>query len=93
MTELKITQVQVNPINEPKGKLRGFARICLNDQLQLTSLRIYEGTRGLFVSFPNDPSYKGDDYKQLFYPVSKEFREHIDQVVLAEYEHETTQIS
>lgn len=91
MSDLKCTQVQVFPVAEVKGKLKAFARVCLNDSLQLTSLRIYEGTHGLFVSYPNDPNYKGEDYKQLFYPVSKELRDHIEQLVLQEYETESVQ--
>lgn len=81
---LKITACQVFPINLD-GKLKAFARIVLNDQLQLTSLRIYEGAKGLFVSYPNDPAHKGNDYRQLFYPVTKELRNHIEEVILEEY--------
>ena len=89
---LTITQVQVFPIPEPNGKLRAFARILLNDQLLLTSLRIYEGTKGLFVSYPNDPMHKGEDYRQLYYPVTKELRDHIEQVVLEEWDQVTKQL-
>lgn len=92
MTDLKVTQVQVFPIKETTGKLRAFARITLNDQLQLTALRLYEGTHGLFVSYPNDPNYKGEDYKQLYYPVSKELRDLIEKSILTEYEHESVEV-
>tara|TARA_B110000483_G_scaffold226847_1_gene288010 strand:- start:833 stop:1123 length:291 start_codon:yes stop_codon:yes gene_type:complete len=89
--QLLITQVQVFPIKEPQGKLKAFARISLNDALQLTGLRIYEGTHGLFVSYPNDASYKGEDYKQVYYPVTSELRKHIEETVLTEYENESVQ--
>lgn len=82
---LKVTQVSVFTFNNNEGKLRGTARIVLDDQLQLTGLRIYEGSHGLFVSYPNDPYYKGEDYRQLFYPVTKELRDHIEDVILGEY--------
>jgi len=84
---LEITNVTVYPVfNE--GKLKAFARICLNDALQLTSLRVYQGTNGLFVSYPNDPNYKGDDYKQLFYPITREFREIVEKTILDKYQEE-----
>ena len=86
----KITQTQVF-LNSEEGKLKGFARVCVNDELMLTGLRIYEGTNGLFVAYPNDPNYKGDNYKQLFYPVSRGLREHIEEEVLGEYEREIRQ--
>ena len=84
---LKVTNINVFPVPELQqgGKLKAFARIVINDQLQLTSLRIYDGVNGLFVSYPNDPHHKGNDYRQLFYPVSKELRDHIEHAILAEY--------
>ena len=85
---VQITQVQTFPIKEPHGKLMGFARVCLNDALQLTGLRIYKGTHGLFVSYPNDTSHKGDDYKQVYYPVESELRSLIEVTILHDYERE-----
>lgn len=83
---LTVTQVQVFPIHEPVGKLMGFAHVLINDQLLLTSLRIYAGTKRLFVSYPNDPAHKGEDYRQLYYPVTKELRDLIEEKVLEDYE-------
>lgn len=88
--DLSITSVQIFPLHNSEGKLKAFARIVLNDQLQLTSLRIYEGSKGMFVSYPNDPAHKGEDYRQLFYPVSKELRERIESAILGEF-NKTTQ--
>jgi stage V sporulation protein G len=34
---------------------------------------------------PNDPGYKGDDYRSLFYPLTEELRDHIEAEVLAKY--------
>lgn len=83
--QLAITSVQIFPLLQSEGKLRGFARIVIADQIQLTSLRIYQGTKGLFVSYPNDPAHKGEDYRQLFYPVTKELRDAIEEAILNEY--------
>lgn len=82
---LEITQVQVFPLHQETGKLKAFARIVLNEQLQLTSLRVYEGSKGLFVSYPNDPAHKGEDYRQLFYPVERQLRDQIEARILEEY--------
>ena len=79
-----VTHCSVFPTNT-EGKLKAFARIVINDQLQLTSLRIYDGVNGLFVSYPNDPHHKGNDYRQLFYPITKDFRDEIEVVILQEY--------
>jgi stage V sporulation protein G len=82
---VKITNIQVYPIQEPKGKLRAHARILLDDELQLNGLRIYEGHAGFFVSFPSDPDKGDEDYRQVFYPVTHELRDHIEGTVLDEY--------
>lgn len=82
---LEITNLQVYPVKEPKGKLRAVARIVLADQLQLTGLRVYDGVHGLFVSYPNDTSRKGEEYHQIFYPVTSELRASIEKAVLEEY--------
>lgn len=84
-TTFQITGLQIYPVRGPQGKLRAYARVMLGDQLQLTALRVYDGSGGLFVSYPSDPSYKGEDYRQLFYPVTRELRDEIEKAVLAEY--------
>ena len=80
-----VTSVQIYLLKEPMGKTRALARIVLNDAFQLTGLRIVDGSNGLFVSYPNDPSYKGDDYRSLFYPLTGELREQVEEAVLAKY--------
>lgn len=85
MKTLEITNVQTFPLTEPLGKTKGFARVVLNDQIQLTGLRIVDGVNGLFVAYPNDPSYKGEDYKSIFYPLTRELRDHIETVVITKY--------
>ncbi len=81
-----VTNVQVYPLKEVTGKTRAMVRVVLGDQLQLTGMRVVDGSNGLFVGYPNDPSYKGDDFKSLFYPVTKELRDQIETVVLARYQ-------
>lgn len=82
---IEVSNVQVYPIREPKGKMRAFARVLLGDQLQLTGLRVFDGSKGLFVSYPNDPYHKGEDYRQIFFPTTGDLREAIEQAVLEEY--------
>ncbi len=83
---LAVTNVQVYPIKESLGKTRAFARVVVNDQLQPTGLRVMDGSNGLFVSYPNDPSYKGEDYRSIYYPLTKEFREHVEHCVLEKFQ-------
>ena len=88
-TTLKVTSVQVYPLREPVGKTRALARVVLNDQLQLTGMRVVDGANGLFIAFPNDPTYKGEDYRSIFYPVTRDLRDHIEQSILDVYKQAT----
>jgi len=84
---LTCTSVQVYPFKEATGgKTKAFARVAINNQLQLTGLRVVDGANGFFVSYPLDPNYKGEEYHSIFYPLNKELREHIEQCVLEKYQ-------
>jgi len=82
---INITHISVWPVKEPQGKLRAFVRLVINEQFQLTQMRLYEGQAGLFIGYPIDPSHKGEDYRQMFYPLTRELREEIDRLAVAEY--------
>jgi len=88
---MEVTRVQVFPLREPMGKTRAMVRIVIEDQLQLTGMRIVDGSNGLFVAYPNDPSFTGNDIRSLFYPVTKELRDHIENVILAKYQEATAE--
>lgn len=81
----KVSDVQVFPLGDKNSKLKAFARVILFGELQLTSLRIYDGSKGLFVSYPNDPLHKGNDYRQLFYPLTSDLRDEIENEILKAY--------
>lgn len=85
---LAVTQVQVFPFKEGVnlGHLKGLAQIVLNDQLVIRGLRIMEGLNGLFVSYPIDPFYKGDDLRSIVNPITRQLREHIENCILEKYQ-------
>jgi len=82
---LVCTNVQVYPFKESSGKTKAYARVVLNEQLQLTRLRVVSGVNGYFVSYPLDPKQKAEDYCSIYYPLCKELREHIENEILAKY--------
>jgi stage V sporulation protein G len=85
MSSLEITHINIFPIKEAQGKLRAFVRIVLNNQLQLTGMRLYDGSNGLFLSYPIETTAKTDEYRQVFYPLSKELRAEIEKTVIEKY--------
>lgn len=90
-TCLQVTKVNVYPFKPDTtlGHLKGIAVVTLNDQLVLRGLRIMEGDNGMFVAYPTDPFYKGDDYRNMVEPTSTELREHIEKCVLEMYNYTT----
>ena len=84
---LAVTQVQVFPFKEDPsmGHIVGMASVILNDQFQIRGLRIMDGENGLFVGYPMDPFYKGDDFRSVCFPITRQLREHIENCVLEKY--------
>jgi hypothetical protein len=44
-----------------------------------------DGENGLYVGYPNDPFYKGEDFRSVCCPMTKQLREHIENCVLEKY--------
>lgn len=84
---LAVTKVEVFPFKEGAslGRMKGMASVVINDQLQLRGLRIMDGENGLYVGYPNDPFYKGEDFRSMYFPVTRQLREHIENCVLEKY--------
>lgn len=85
---LAVTNVRVFPFKESVdlGRIKAMAQIVLNDQLVIRGLRVIEGEYGLFVSYPNDPFYKGEDLRSICNPITRQLREHIENCVLEKYQ-------
>lgn len=85
---LNVTNVQVYPFKEGPslGHIKGMATVVLNDQMMIRGLRIMDGENGLYVGYPNDPFYKGEDFRCICNPITRQLREHIENVVLEKYQ-------
>ena len=85
---LAVTQVKVHPFKEgpSMGKMLGMASIVLNDQLLVRHLRIMDGENGLYVAYPNNPFYNGEDFHSVCFPMTRQLREHIENCVLEKYQ-------
>ena len=85
---LAVTNVQVFPFKEGVniGKMKALAAIVLNDQIQIRGLRVMEGECGMFVRYPCEPFSKGEEYRSLVMPITRQLREHIENCVLEKYQ-------
>jgi stage V sporulation protein G len=85
---LAVTKVKVFPFMDGAnlGHIKGLAQVILNDQLVINGLRIMDGENGLYVAYPLDPFYKGEDLRSICFPITRQLREHIENCVLEKYQ-------
>lgn len=84
---IKVTNVRVFPFKETSQMMhtKGMANITLNDAIVIRGLRIMNGMNGLFVAYPTDPFYKGDDARSVVAPSRDDVRSYIEAVVLNKF--------
>ena len=87
-TSLQVTSCQVFPFrcDLSMGKVKAMATIIINDTMQIRGLRVMDGENGLYVGYPVDPFFKGDEFRCVCFPITRAMREHIEAVVLEHYQ-------
>lgn len=85
---MQVTDCKVFPFHESPsmGHIKAIASIILGDQFMIRGLRVMDGENGLFVSYPVDPFFKGEDFRTLCNPITRALREHIENAVLEKYQ-------
>jgi len=82
---MEVTSISIYLVNNSAGKLRAIARVCLNDCLQLTSVRVYQGQKDLFVAYPIEHAGTENEFRQIFYPVRRTLREYLEYEIVKKY--------
>lgn len=84
-----VTRINVYPFNG-KGSTVAFASICVNDAIVMRGIRLVDGRNGMFLSFPQSKrsgdNGKDDEYFDIFYPCTKEFRQELEEAIIGVYE-------
>lgn len=80
---LKITNVRMNKV-ENVGKVKAFAIVTLGDAFVVHGVKVIEGSNGIFVAMPNRKDSEGK-FVDVAHPITKEFKEVLDEAVLAEF--------
>ena len=85
-----ITNVSVYTMNDTNSKTVALATVTISDCLVLTGLKIVKGKKGMFVSMPqrklSKPDKNGNEYADIFFPVTHDFREELNNAILDEYD-------
>ena len=82
-TDLKITEIRISPQNE--RALKAFVSITFNDCFVVRGLKIIQGTGGMFVAMPARKR-KDESFQDIAHPITQEFRDYLEEVVLNYYE-------
>lgn len=87
-TTMQVTDCKIFPFREGPslGHIKALANIILGNQILIRGLRVMDGENGLFVSYPLDTFFKGDDFRSLCNPLTRTMREHIETTVLEKYQ-------
>lgn len=67
------------------SKTKAFADVAIGDYI-VKGLRLVQGEKGLFLGLPQEKSSKDGKWYNSFFPVTKEARQNLMDVVLAAYE-------
>ena len=84
---MEITKVNIYKVEINNSNLRAFASINIDDELVIKNLKVVEGKKGLFVSYPSEKGSDGEYYDQV-YPLNKETRDYVEETILEAYEKE-----
>lgn len=79
--------VQVSRLRRFNGdsNLKALADVVFANVFIVTGLRVVEGKNGLFVGMPRRQDKEGK-WHDVAFPITKEFRELLHDIVLSEYE-------
>src|SRR5262245_31706160 len=78
----QITEIRIHTTNE--SLVRAYVNIVFDNCFMVEEIRVIEGPRGLFVSFPAKRQSDAS-YMELAYPADAETRHMIRGIRLAEY--------
>ena len=82
-TAMKI-DVKIGSIH-PDGNVKAYASVNLNDCFAIRNVKIVDSTKGLFIAMPSYKAGNGE-YKDICFPVTKEFREQLSEAVINAYQ-------
>ena len=88
--ELKKTQTpkitaRIDSLVDYEGsKTKAFASATIGNAFAIHGIKIVEGEKGLFISMPQRK--EGEDYKEIFHPITAEAREEFNNQILEAYE-------
>ena len=82
---MNISEVRIRFVKKDDSKLKAVASITIDDCFVVHDIKVIDGNQGLFIAMPSRKTPEGS-YKDIVHPLNTETREHIKELILAEYE-------
>lgn len=87
---MTISEVRVFLRNEEK--LKAFVTASFDGVIAVHNMKIVQGQKGLILCMPSRKGMDGK-FRDVVHPITKEFRQQMEQAVLAVYEQEVKKLS
>jgi stage V sporulation protein G len=68
----------------PEGNIKAYASVNLNDCFAVRNVKVVDSSKGLFIAMPSYKAGNGE-YKDICFPITKEFREQLNNAVIDAY--------
>ncbi|WP_319758365.1 septation regulator SpoVG [uncultured Sphaerochaeta sp.] len=86
---MDISEVRVRKVSQA-GKLKAYVTVTFDNQFVVHNIKIIEGREGDFIAMPSRQLANGE-FKDVAHPISSDFRDHLQQVVMDAYDSEEAQ--
>ena len=80
---MQITELRLRKV-ENEGKLKAYVTVTFDNCFVVHNVKIIEGKTGLFIAMPSRKTANGE-YKDVAHPISPDFRNELQDKILAEY--------
>ena len=87
MNDLKVSNIEIMPMRNPKNGLVGFCSFVLNDSIYIGYVGIYtcrKNNLGFRLVYPTKKTKNGDNFPCV-YPINRETGDTIERVVISRY--------
>ena len=80
---MQITELRLRKV-ENEGKLKAYVTVTFDNCFVVHNVKIIEGKTGLFIAMTSRKTANGE-YKDVAHPISPDFRNELQEKILAEY--------
>ncbi len=85
---IEVTEVKIHPVlkKQEGSHLEAFAKVVLNGQLCINSIRVVRGKFGPFIAFPSEYNKKEGKGFQFCHPITKPFQQYLSERILRQWQ-------